>query len=342
MTNKNNQPNSKQRVLSGMRTTGRMHLGNYHGALKNWLQLQDEYECFFFAADWHALTTHYADLNTTPVKQLTTQMITDWLAAGLDPERCTIFVQSAIKEHAELHLLLSMITPISWLERVPSYKDQQLQLKDKNLDNYGFLGYPVLQSADVLAYKADFVPVGADQMAHIELIREIARKFNHLYGKTKIVLPDPQVLLSDLPKFPGLDGRKMSKSYNNTIQLTEEPKSIETKIKIMPTDPARVRRVDPGTPEKCPVWQLHLVYSSEDTKKWVQQGCTSAGIGCLDCKAALWNKILVAQQPILARYQELNNNPQIVMRVIQDGNEKARAVARETLREVRDMMGLTN
>jgi tryptophanyl-tRNA synthetase len=217
-----------------------------------------------------------------------------------------------------------------------------VQLKDKNLVNYGFLGYPVLQSADVLAYKADFVPVGADQMAHIELIREIARKFNHLYGKNKVVLPDPLVLLSDLPKFPGLDGRKMSKSYNNTIQLTEEPKSIETKIKIMPTDPARVRRADPGTPEKCPVWPLHEVYSSEDTKKWVQQGCTSAGIGCLDCKTALWNKMLVVQQPILARYQELNNNPQIVMQVIQDGNEKARTVARDTLHEVRDMMGLTN
>jgi tryptophanyl-tRNA synthetase len=235
-----------------------------------------------------------------------------------------------------------MVTPISWLERVPTYKDQQAKLQEKNLSNYGFLGYPVLQSADVLAYKADFVPVGEDQISHIELIREIARKFNHLYGAGKVILPDPKVLLSNTPKLPGLDGRKMSKSYNNTIQLTEDPKSIETKIKTMQTDPARVRRTDPGTPEKCPVWYLHKVYSSDDTKEWVQKGCTTAGIGCLDCKGALLTAILQEQKPILARYEELNRKPEIVERVIKDGNEKARYVASATLHEVRDAMGLTN
>ena len=397
---------SQRRVLSGMRPTGRLHLGHYHGVLKNWVNLQHEYDCFFFAADWHALTTHYDD--PSHVEQHTWDMVIDWLAAGVNPGASTLFIQSKVPEHAELHLLLSMMTPLSWLERVPSYKDQQQKLKDRDLSTYGFLGYPLLQSADILMYRAGLVPVGEDQVSHIELTREVARRFNHIYGREpgfeelaeaaikkmgkkaaklynslrksymeqgdaealekgrallgdqqnitlgdkerligylegsgKVILPEPQSLLTPESKMPGLDGQKMSKSYNNTIALREEAPVVEEKIKRMMTDPQRVRLTDAGDPDKCPVWQLHEVYSDEDVKDWVQKGCRSAGIGCLDCKKPVIEAVLNEQAPIHERAKEFENDPQLVQNIIKEGNEKAREEARATLIEVRDAMSLS-
>lgn len=388
-----------------MRATGQLHLGHYHGVLKNWIKLQYEYECFFFVADWHALTTHYEDPYT--IEENVWETFIDWLACGLNPSACHLFIQSRVPEHAELHLLLSMITPLGWLERVPTYKDQQEKLKEKDLATYGFLGYPLLQSADVLVYKAGYVPVGEDQVSHLELAREVARRFNHLYGKEpgfaekveaavakmgkknatifhqclkeyqetgdvealergqalviaqsnlalgdrdrlygflegsgKIILPEPQPLLAEHAKLTGLDGQKMSKSYNNTIGIREAPESVIHKIKVMPTDPARVRRQDKGNPEKCPVWSLHKVYSDEETKQWVMTGCTTAGIGCLDCKKVLYDKIIAEQAPIIERAEEFKNNPRLVKDIVREGCEEARDIARETLEEVREVMGL--
>lgn len=397
--------NPNKRVLSGMRTTGRLHLGHYHGVLKNWLTLQHEYECLFFAADLHALTTNYED--TSRIQKHTWDMLIDWLAAGVSPSSATIFIQSMVPEHAELQLYLSMLTPLSWLERVPTYKDQMNKLKDRDLGTYGFLGYPVLQSADILLYKAEWVPVGEDQVPHIEITREIARRFNHFYGKTpgyvekaevailklgkkssnsfrellrayqeqgdhqaletgrlllteqanltldeqelllgylegggKIILPEPEPLLTPDSKMPGLDGEKMSKSYGNTIELREEPATLEEKIKKMPTDPARIRRSDPGTPEKCPVWGLHKVYSSVALKDWVQTGCRSAGIGCLECKKPLIDSIEAAVAPIRERGREFEENPHLVRNIVTEGAEVARDLAQETLEDVKRAMGL--
>ena len=399
-------PSRHQRVLSGMRPTGRLHLGHYRGVLENWVRLQHEYECFFFVADWHALTTHYEDPSV--IGDSVWDMVIDWLAAGVNPGSAKLFIQSQVPEHAELHLLLSMMTPISWLERVPTYKDQQEALKEKDLATYGFLGYPLLQSADILAYKAGQVPVGEDQVAHVELTREVARRFNHLYGREKgfeekaetsakkmgkknaklykelrrkyqeqgdhealgtarallesqanitlgdrerlfgylegggkIILPEPQALLTESPKMPGLDGQKMSKSYGNTIPLREDPEVIEKALRTMPTDPARVRLTDPGDPGKCPVWQLHEVYSDDDVCNWVQEGCKSAGIGCLDCKQPVIDAILKELAPIRERAQEFEENPKLVRSIIAEGNEAARDVAGDTLEEVREAMGLS-
>lgn len=394
-----------QRVLSGMRPTGKLHLGHYHGVLKNWLTLQHEYDCLFFVADWHALTTEYE--NSGVIAESVWDMVIDWLAAGINPGSAKLFIQSQVPEHAELHLLLSMITPLGWLERVPTYKDQQEKLKEKDLATYGFLGYPLLQSADILIYRATQVPVGEDQVVHVELTREVARRFNHIYGREpgfeekaeaaakkmgkktaklyhelrkryqeqgdhealataqallndqqnitladrerlfgylegggKIILPEPQALLTPASKMPGLDGHKMSKSYGNTISLREEPESVEKKLRTMPTDPARVRRTDPGEPEKCPVWQLHLVYSNDEVKEWVQQGCRSAGIGCLDCKQPVIDAIQAELAPIRERAKEFLEQPQLVRNIVAEGSEEARDMARETLREVRGAMGL--
>ena len=394
------------RVLSGMRPTGSLHLGHHHGVLKNWVEMQQEFECLFFVADWHALTTHY----DTPqvIEQSVWDMVIDWLAAGVDPARATLFIQSRVPEHAELHLLLSMITPLGWLERVPTYKDQQEKLSEKDLSTYGFLGYPLLQSADILIYRATQVPVGEDQVPHIEFTREIARRFNHLYGREpgfeekaeaavkklgskkarlynelrvrfqqqgddealesakslldeqqslshgdrerlfgylegggKMILSEPEAMLTKASKMPGLDGQKMSKSYNNTITLREDEASVTKKIRTMPTDPARVRRSDPGTPEKCPVWPLHLVYASEDTKQWVQRGCTTAGICCLECKQPVIDAVLEEQKPMRERAQQYLDDPTLVRNIIADGCEKARKLAGETMREVREVMGLS-
>jgi tryptophanyl-tRNA synthetase len=394
-----------RRVLSGMRPTGQLHLGNFHGALKNWIELQYQYECFFFIADWHALTTGYED--TSKLEEYVWNMAIDWLAAGLNPGVATLFVQSKVPEHAELHLLLSMITPLGWLERVPSYKDQQTQLADRELGTYGFLGYPLLQSADILLYRAQFVPVGEDQVAHVEITREVARRFNHIYGKETgfeqkvekaikglgsrnsamyrslrkeyqekgdgdalvraramveanarltvadrdrllgwlegagiAILPEPEALLTTTPKVPGLDGRKMSKSYGNTIGLREDTDSVVKKLKAMQTDPARARRTDPGDPEKCPVWDLHKIYSSEETKGWVQNGCRTASIGCLECKAPLIDKIVEEISGIAKRAQEFEENPDLVRGIIAEGCERARAVARDTLDAVRQAMAM--
>lgn len=328
------------RVVSGIRTTGALHLGNYHGALKNWVNLQSQYECYFFAADWHALTTEYE--HTDRIAQYTSEMIVDWLGAGLDPKRCTFFVQSHVPEHAELQLLLGMLTPLSWLERVPSYKELRTKLKEKHLATYGFLGYPVLQSADILMYKPAFVPVGEDQVSHIELTREIARHFNHLYAARlqKPLFPEPKALLTETGKMPGLDGQKMSKSYHNTIGLREDPRSVETKIKTMPTDPARVRRTDPGEPEKCPVWRFHQVYSSKETQAWVLQGCRTAGIGCLECKKPVIDAVLKEQAIIIERAEPYVKNPAWVQDIVKEGCKVARQRAGETLAEVREAMGL--
>jgi len=393
------------RVLSGMRPTGALHLGHYHGVLKNWIRLQHEYECFFFVADWHALTTHY----DTPqvIEQNVWDMVIDWLATGVDPAQATLFIQSRVPEHAELHLLLSMVTPLGWLERIPTYKDQQEKLADKDLATYGFLGYPLLQSADILIYRANQVPVGEDQVPHVEFTREIARRFNHVFGREegfeqkaeaaikklgakrarlyrqlrtkflekgdaealaaaralvaetqnlplgererlfgyiegggKVLLAEPQALLTESPKMPGLDGRKMSKSYDNTIGLREDADSITRKIRTMPTDPARVKRSDPGDPDKCPVWQLHLAYSDDKRKEWVQQGCRSAGIGCLECKQPVIDAVLQEQKPIRERAEKYLADPTLVRSIIADGCEKARKLAQETMREVRQAMGL--
>jgi tryptophanyl-tRNA synthetase len=283
-------PNSRKRVLSGMRSTGKLHLGNYVGALDNWVRMQDQYECYFFVADWHALTTDYAD--TSKLKQNSVDVLLDWLAAGLDPERCVMFIQSHVPSHAELHLLLSMITPLGWLERVPTYKEQKENIKEKDLGTYGFLGYPVLQSADIMIYKADFVPVGEDQVAHVELTREIARRFNLFYGQKHPVFPEPQALLTPAAKLPGTDGRKMSKSYGNTIMLTDPEPVVRQKLKTMVTDPARVRRTDPGNPDVCPVGDLHKIFSDRDTVAKVDEGCRSAGIGCIECKGWAANALI--------------------------------------------------
>ena len=396
---------SQNRVLSGMRATGRLHLGHYHGVLKNWIQLQREYDCMFFVADWHSLTTHYE--STEIIEDSVWNIVIDWLAAGINSGSATLFIQSRIPEHAELHLLLSMITPLSWLERVPSYKEQQQKLDERDLSTYGFLGYPLLQSADILSYKAGWVPVGADQVPHVELTRELARRFNHIYGRDagfeqiaedaikklgrkngklyrelrrgfmeqgnqeslekaqallqdqpnislgdrdrlfgylegggKIILPEPQTLLTEDSVMPGLDGNKMSKSYGNTITLREDSDSVAKKIKTMTTDPARVRRNDPGEPDRCPVFSLHKIYSDDKTREWATTGCTSAGIGCIDCKKPLIDAILVEQQPMRERAQQYEENPELVKSIVAEGCEKARIIAKSTLEDVRLAMGL--
>ncbi len=399
----------RSRVLSGMRPTGSMHLGHYHGALKNWVRLQYEYDCFFFVADWHALTTHYEDRDV--IEKTVYDMVIDWLAAGLDPEKSTIFIQSRLPEHAELFTLLAMGTPLGWLERVPTYKDQIEKLKDRDLATYGFLGYPLLQAADILIYKAAFVPVGGDQSAHVELTREVARRFNHLYGRSpsfaqdvaaalaklskddaryverqrkafgetgslealakgegevrkaaaniagwseadtelllghlkgsgKSILVEPQALHTEVATLPGLDGAKMSKSYGNAVLMRDEPTEVTKKIRGMVTDPARVRRTDPGDPEKCPVWSFHKVYSNEATRDWVVQGCTSAGIGCLECKQPVIDAIVAEQQPWRERAETYLANPKQVHWIVEMGTERARTVARQTMRDVRTAMGL--
>lgn len=394
------------RVLSGMRPTGRLHLGHYHGVLKNWIELQNEYDSYFFVADWHAFTTHYSD--KIDLEKNVCEMVVDWLAAGINPNTSTIFVQSKVPEHAELHLLLSMSTPLSWLERVPSYKDQQLQLKTKDLATYGFLGYPLLQSADILIYKAGLVPVGEDQVAHVELTREVARRFNYVYGREadfeekaetatskmgkkqaklyrslrknyqetgddealikakallgeqknitlgdrerllgyiegvgRIILPEPESLLTKASKMPGLDGQKMSKSYNNTISLRDEPAEVEQKIKRMPTDPARVKLTDPGDPSKCPVWQLHEVYSPHEVLDWVVEGCTKAKMGCIECKTPLIKSVIDELGPMQERIAKYQSDPNLIQEIIFEGSERARVVAKETMEDVREAMGLT-
>ena len=356
----------RRRVLSGMRPTGRLHLGNYMGALYNWVHLQHEYECYFFIADYHALTTDYAD--TSELKNNIREVALDFLAAGLDPRRCTIFIQSDVKAHFELHTLLSMITPLSWLERVPSYKDQQEQLREKDLATYGFLGYPLLQSADILVYQPHFVPVGQDQAAHVELTREVARRFNLFYGekpgpvarkireaasdKEKMValegeprtlgeiLPEPQVLLTPSPKLPGTDGRKMSKSYGNTILLSDPEAVIRAKLKTMVTDPARIRRTDPGNPEVCPVGDLHKVFSPDATRLKVWEGCTTAGIGCIECKGWLADNVVALLAPIQERRRYFEQNPDEVDAILADGAIRATARAEQTMKEVRNAVGL--
>ena len=394
-----------KRVLSGMRPTGSLHLGHYHGVLKNWLELQVEYECLFFVADWHALTTHYD--NPEIVESHVWDMVIDWLAAGIDPNQATLFIQSKVPEHAELHLLLSMCAPLGWLERVPSFKDQQSRINDKDLSTYGFLGYPLLQAADILIYRADQVPVGEDQVPHIEFTREIARRFNHLFGgevdfvkkaleaskklgskrsrlvqelrqnfhekgdemalerakavlqeaqnltiddreilfgylegAKRLILVEPQPLLTQSPKLPGLDGFKMSKSYGNTISMRENPDSLVTKLKKMPTDPARVKRDDPGDPEKCPVWSLHKVYSSEQALDWVKEGCVTASIGCLECKKPLIESILSEQKDFKEKAKPYEEDIGVVKNIVSDGCEKARELAKNTMRDVRECMGL--
>ncbi|MBO06102.1 MAG: tryptophan--tRNA ligase [Parcubacteria group bacterium] len=399
-----NLPGQNKRVLSGMRPTGRLHLGHYHGVLKNWVKLQQEYESFFFVADWHALTTHYEE--PTIIEENVWDMVVDWLAAGIDPGRATLFIQSRVVEHAELALLLSMITPLGWLERVPSFKDQQEKLKERELATHGFLGYPLLQGADILIYRASFVPVGEDQVPHVELTREIARRFNYIYGREpdfearaeaaikkmgkkaaklyrtlrkgwteqgdeealarakmllegqqnitlgdrerlfgflegggRIILPEPEALLTEAAKMPGLDGQKMSKSYGNTIAMRDDPARVEKVVKGMPTDPARVRRTDPGDPAKCPVWELHLVYATEQTREWVVEGCQSAGIGCLDCKGPLIDELQKEQQELHDRAQPYLEDPTLVRNIIADGCERAGEAAEETMEEVRRAVG---
>ena len=394
------------RVLSGMRPTGALHLGHYHGVLKNWVKLQAEHPCLFFVADWHALTTDYE--NPGALQEVGTDMVIDWLASGVDPTQATLFVQSLVPEHAELHLLLSMMTPLGWLERVPTYKDQQEKLSDKDLTTYGFLGYPLLQAADIMIYRARYVPVGEDQVPHIEFTRELARRFNHLYGREpgyedkakaavkkmgskkarlfnefrtrflesgdgealkraqalldeqqniprgdrerlygwlegsgRKILVEAEALLTEASKLTGLDGQKMSKSYGNAIGLREEPDSVAKKIKTMPTDPARVKRSDPGTPEKCPVWNMHLVYSDEERQSWVRKGCTTAGIGCLECKQPVIDAVLAELAPIRERAQAYLDDPTLVKNILADGCDKARTLATETMREVREAMGLS-
>ncbi len=394
------------RVLSGMRPTGRLHLGHYHGVLKNWLRLQNEYQCLFFVADWHALTTHYDAPEA--IEANARDMVIDWLAAGVDPAQATLFVQSRVIEHAELHLLLSMMTPLGWLERVPTYKDQQEKLSSKDLSTYGFLGYPLLMSSDILIYRANRVPVGEDQVPHLEFARELARRFNHMYGREpgfedkaraavkklgskkarvyeecrtayqekgdeealesarallndaqnlsmndrerlfgylegsgKMILAEPDALLTEASKMPGLDGQKMSKSYNNTIALREDPDAVAKKIRTMPTDPARVRRTDPGNPANCPVWQFHQVYSDDGVRQWVTAGCTSAGIGCIECKQPVIDAVLAELAPIRERAQHYEDNPDQVRNILADGCEKAQELARDTMRDVREAMGLT-
>ena len=328
--------NRPKKVLSGMRPTGKLHLGHYHGALKNWARLQNDYECFYCVVDWHALTTDYGD--TELFRDNVVDMVIDWLATGIDPGTASIFLQSAVPEHAELHLLLSMTTPLSWLERVPSYKEQQNKLEGKSLDTYGFLGYPLLQAADILIYGAEYVPVGGDQAAHVELTREVARRFNHLYGAAVFV--EPKALHTQVTKLPGLDGQKMSKSYNNSIALREAPETVEKKIRTMQTDPARVRRADPGDPDKCPVWQFHEVYSDDKTRQWAREGCTSAGIGCVDCKRPVIDAVLAELEPIREAARPYEENPDEVRAIIIEGSERARKFAGATMDQVRGAMGL--
>jgi tryptophanyl-tRNA synthetase len=332
--------NKKQRVLSGARPTGKLHLGNYVGAVSNWVRMQDEYECFFFIADWHALTTDYAD--TSKVKENSFEVLLDLLASGLDPERCTLFLQSHVPQHAELYLLFSMITPLGWLERVPTYKDQQENLKEKDLSTHGFLGYPVLQAADILMYKGDFVPVGEDQVPHVELTREIARRFNQFYDlKGTPVFAEPQPLLTPTPKLPGTDGRKMSKSYGNTILLADPEPVVRQKLKTMVTDPARIRRSDPGNPDVCPVGDLHKIFSSRETLANVDAGCRSAGIGCIECKSWAADAIVTILNPLQERRKKYEDNPRLAWDILEAGSAKARKVADVTMCEVREAMGMS-
>jgi tryptophanyl-tRNA synthetase len=329
----------RKRVLSGMRPTGKLHLGNYVGALENWVRMQDEYECFFVIVDWHALTTDYAD--PSRVKENSLEVALDWLAAGLDPERSVLFIQSHVPAHAELHLLLSMITPLGWLERVPTYKEQRENIKDKDLGTYGFLGYPVLQAADILIYKADVVPVGEDQVAHVELTREIARRFNGFYGTQKPVFPEPQSLLTPAAKLPGTDGRKMSKSYGNTILLTDPEPVVRAKLKTMVTDPARVRRSDKGNPDLCPVGDLHKIFSSKETMAKVYEGCRSAGIGCIECKGWAADALVQLLNPMQERRKKFEENPRLAWDILEAGTERASKAAAKTMAEVRQAMGIS-
>jgi tryptophanyl-tRNA synthetase len=339
----------KGRILSGMRPTGKLHLGNYVGALRNWVNLQDDYDCFFFIADWHALTTDYAD--TSRIKQSSLEVMIDYLAAGLDPERSTLFIQSHVPQHAELHLLFSMITPLGWLERVPTYKEQRENIKDKDLSTYGFLGYPLLQSADILMYQANFVPVGEDQVPHVELTREVARRFNQFYPRKltasspqpqrDVVFPEPQPLLTPAAKLPGTDGRKMSKSYNNTVLLSEPEASLRAKLKTMVTDPARVRRSDPGDPDKCPVGDLHKIFSTPDTMTKVYEGCRSAGIGCIECKGWAADSLWKVLEPIQQRRAKYVSNPKLAWDLLEAGSAKARVSAEATMQEVRAAANLS-
>jgi tryptophanyl-tRNA synthetase len=334
------EPHPRKRVLSGMRSTGKLHLGNYVGALQNWVRMQDQYECFFFVADWHALTTDYAD--TSRIKENSVDVLLDWLAAGLDPERCTMFIQSHVPQHAELHLLFSMITPLGWLERVPTYKEQRENIKDKDLGTYGFLGYPVLQAADISIYKGDFVPVGEDQVPHVELTREIVRRFNQFYTlRGKPVFPEPQPLLTPAAKLPGTDGRKMSKSYGNTILLTDPEPVVRQKLKTMVTDPARVRRSDPGNPDLCPVGDLHKIVSSSETIAKVNEGCRSAGIGCIECKSWAADALVNILNPMQQRREKYEDNPRLAWDILEAGSAKAGKVADATMSEVRQAMGMS-
>src|ERR1700737_636778 len=332
-------PSTKKRVLSGMRSTGKLHLGNYVGALENWVRMQEQYDCFFFIADWHALTPDYAD--TSRLKDTPVEVLLDWLAAGLDPAKCVMFIQSHVPAHAELHLLLSMITPLGWLERVPTYKEQRENIKEKDLGTYGFLGYPVLQSADILIYKADIVPVGEDQVAHVELTREIARRFNGFYGKLSEVFPEPQSLLTPAAKLPGTDGRKMSKSYGNTIMLTDPEPVVRQKLKTMVTDPARVRRSDPGNPDVCPVGDLHKIFSHRSTLDTVYEGCRSAKIGCIECKSWAADALVQLLVPMQARRKKYEDNPRLAWDILEAGSERARHAAGETMKEAREAMGMS-
>jgi len=323
-----------------MRSTGKLHLGNYVGALQNWVSMQNQYECFFFVADWHALTTDYAD--TSQVKQNSIEVLLDWLAAGLDPERCIMFIQSHVPQHAELHLLLSMITPLGWLERVPTYKEQRENIAEKDLGTYGFLGYPVLQAADILLYKGDFVPVGEDQVAHVELTREIARRFNQFYQLNRSsVFPEPQALKTKTPKLPGTDGRKMSKSYGNTILLTDPEAVVRQKLKTMVTDPARVRRTDPGNPDVCPVGDLHKIFSDQETNAKVDVGCRSAGIGCIECKSWAADSLVQVLSPMQERRKKYEQNPRLAWDILESGSERARKEASKTMSQVREAMNMS-
>ena len=323
------------RVLSGMQASGKLHLGNLVGALQNWVRLQDQYDCFYFVADWHALTTGYA--HPEAIKESTQDLILNFLAAGLDPDKCTIFIQSRIPEHAELHLLLSMITPLGWLERVPTYKEKMQELKERDLSTYGFLGYPLLQTADIIIYRAKYVPVGIDQVPHLEISREIARRFNYLYRE---VFPEPEALLTEFPKVPGVDGRKMSKSYDNAIYLCDPPEVVEQKLRTMMTDPARKRRTDVGEPELSPVHHLHRIFSSKEEQEYTAHGCRTAEIGCIDCKKILIKNVFKVLEPIWAKRNELLSNPDILHDIVQKGTEKAKKVTEETMALVRDAMGL--
>lgn len=323
------------KVLSGMQPSGPLHLGNLIGALSNWVRLQQQYECYFFVADWHALTTGYS--NPSLIKEYTMDLLTNFIAAGLDPEKSTIFIQSQVPEHAELHIFLSMITPLGWLERVPTYKEKKEQIKDKDLDTYGFLGYPVLQTADILIYRAKYVPVGIDQVPHLEICREIARRFNYLYGCE--FFPEPEPLLTEFPKVPGTDGRKMSKSYDNAIYLKDDEKTVTEKIRTMITDPARKRRTDPGDPQKCPVFDLHKIFSTDEERKEVTIGCTTASIGCIDCKRILIAHVIDTLKPLWDKRQQLIDNPSLLIEIAQEGSKKARKVASETLIQMKELIG---